>query len=76
MIIYNRQPYATNVVQTICRGNRDPKRNQVIASHIFIHSNVSRTILEMHKRDFANQEEAIQTLCEGVTDLFITAKAT
>ena len=60
MIINCRFANATELVQMIGRGNRNPLRNQPITSHVFVDKDPRRTLAEMIQSDFANQDnEAI-----------------
>ena len=77
MIINFRFSDATELIQTIGRGNRNPFCNQAIVSHVFVESDETRIIPEMVKNDLANQDiEAVQTLCAGLKGLVITALST
>jgi hypothetical protein len=74
MIINFRFSNATELIQTIGRGNRNPFCNQAIVSHVFVDSDATRIIPEMVKNDLANQDiEAVQKLCAGLNGLVITA---
>ena len=77
MIINFRFSNATELVQTIGRGNRNPLCNQSIVSHIFVDNDTTRVLTQMLKNDFVNQDvEAVQKLCDGLNGFVLSAMAT
>ena len=54
MIMSNRFSNATELVQTIGRGNRNPLLHQAIVSHVLVDKDPTRTLVELIQSDIAN----------------------